>query len=659
MLQWNPRLFSLLVAASRCSLVALVGGWLRRLLVHARAGKPDRELDGGAAASGCLPSLVPVCDARPRDGRVAAAVCVRARAARAATAARGAALLARLDARRALPGARSRASTSAASRSRIVFGVARASSSSAGRPACSSLRSRRRSCSCSSIGRRSASPTTRPSSRSAPPPAGADRRRSIGGEVRRACSRAVVARVRRPVLRSTWLLITRSSPSARAGRSSARSARTSRGTIVPFALMASAALMLVVLWQRSPLLSAALVGPLLAIALYQRSTYRALRAMRLALTDPLTGLGNHRHFHERLQRELRRGRGGRHAAHALPARHRRLQADQRPLRPPGGRPACSPSSPRGSARAARRSGSAATSSRVLLPGPRPARGARRRGARSSSGSAGSTLDHVGSVTVSAGVATLPGAGRRPRRADPARRQRALLGEGARQEPRARPTGPTWSSSPSSSGSPHGPDRAARYRAAASLAKAVDAARRLHRQPLGARRRPRRPARRAHGPRRGAGRADPARRAACTTSASSRSRRRSCASRARSPSRSGSCSSAIRRSASGCSRASASTRSPNGCCTTTSAGTGRGYPDGLSGTSIPLGARIIFVADAFDAMTSDRVYRSRLSAEAALEELERCAGTQFDPEIVSALAEELALTPASARPTRWPPSLRSR
>ena len=77
-----------------------------------------------------------------------------------------------------------------------------------------------------------------------------------------------------------------------------------RWTIMVFALMASAALMLVVLWQRSPLLSAALVGPLLAIALYQRSTYRALRAMRLALTDPLTGLGNHRHFHDRLEREL-------------------------------------------------------------------------------------------------------------------------------------------------------------------------------------------------------------------------------------------------------------------------------------------------------------------------------------------------------------------
>ena len=75
-------------------------------------------------------------------------------------------------------------------------------------------------------------------------------------------------------------------------------------TVLPFALMASAALILVVLWEASPLLSAALVGPLLAIALYQRSTFRELRAMRLALTDPLTGLGNHRHFHDRLEREL-------------------------------------------------------------------------------------------------------------------------------------------------------------------------------------------------------------------------------------------------------------------------------------------------------------------------------------------------------------------
>jgi diguanylate cyclase (GGDEF)-like protein len=83
-------------------------------------------------------------------------------------------------------------------------------------------------------------------------------------------------------------------------------ARTAYWTSVPFAIMASVSLMLQVLWQRSPLLAAALVGPLIAIVLYQRSVHRALAAMRLALTDPLTGLGNHRHFHERLAGDLDR-----------------------------------------------------------------------------------------------------------------------------------------------------------------------------------------------------------------------------------------------------------------------------------------------------------------------------------------------------------------
>ena len=72
----------------------------------------------------------------------------------------------------------------------------------------------------------------------------------------------------------------------------------------PFSIMGSVSLMLAVLWERSPLLSVALIGPLVAIALYQRSVHESLKAMRLALTDPLTGLGNHRHFHERLQRGL-------------------------------------------------------------------------------------------------------------------------------------------------------------------------------------------------------------------------------------------------------------------------------------------------------------------------------------------------------------------
>ncbi|MBI2608364.1 MAG: HD-GYP domain-containing protein [Deltaproteobacteria bacterium] len=61
--------------------------------------------------------------------------------------------------------------------------------------------------------------------------------------------------------------------------------------------------------------------------------------------------------------------------------------------------------------------------------------------------------------------------------------------------------------------------------------------------------------------------------------------------------------------------------------------GFGYPDGLKGEEIPLQARIITVADAFDAMTSDRPYRKALSLETAYEELKRCAGTQFDKEVV--------------------------
>ena len=61
--------------------------------------------------------------------------------------------------------------------------------------------------------------------------------------------------------------------------------------------------------------------------------------------------------------------------------------------------------------------------------------------------------------------------------------------------------------------------------------------------------------------------------------------------------------------------------------------GTGYPDRLKGNQIPLGARILAVADAYEAMTSERAYRETLSDKKARAELERCRGTQFDPEIV--------------------------
>jgi HD-GYP domain-containing protein (c-di-GMP phosphodiesterase class II) len=63
--------------------------------------------------------------------------------------------------------------------------------------------------------------------------------------------------------------------------------------------------------------------------------------------------------------------------------------------------------------------------------------------------------------------------------------------------------------------------------------------------------------------------------------------------------------------------------------------GQGYPHGLEGNSIPLEARILAVADAFEAMTSDRVYRPALTPEAARDELVRCSGTQFDSRVVDA------------------------
>jgi HD-GYP domain-containing protein (c-di-GMP phosphodiesterase class II) len=70
--------------------------------------------------------------------------------------------------------------------------------------------------------------------------------------------------------------------------------------------------------------------------------------------------------------------------------------------------------------------------------------------------------------------------------------------------------------------------------------------------------------------------------------------------------------------------------------------GNGYPDRLAGEDIPLVARIVCTCDAWSAMTTDRSYRRALSLEAATEELQRCAGTQFDPRVVDALVAVLAV-----------------
>jgi HD-GYP domain-containing protein (c-di-GMP phosphodiesterase class II) len=66
--------------------------------------------------------------------------------------------------------------------------------------------------------------------------------------------------------------------------------------------------------------------------------------------------------------------------------------------------------------------------------------------------------------------------------------------------------------------------------------------------------------------------------------------------------------------------------------------GTGYPDGLKGEEIPLGARIIAVADSYDAMTSARPYRHAMTPQKALTEIETSAGKQFDPKIAATFLE---------------------
>jgi hypothetical protein len=99
--------------------------------------------------------------------------------------------------------------------------------------------------------------------------------------------------------------------------------------------------------------------------------------------------------------------------------------------------------------------------------------------------------------------------------------------------------------------------------------------------------------------------------------------------------------------------------------------GQGYPFGLSGKTIPLGARIILISDTIDAMTTDRPYRKRLSLEVVIAELQKYRGQQFDPEIVDVTinsvavrrlilgpeggAELLDMNPGSRKVT-WPPSV---
>ena len=83
-----------------------------------------------------------------------------------------------------------------------------------------------------------------------------------------------------------------------------------------------------------------------------------------------------------------------------------------------------------------------------------------------------------------------------------------------------------------------------------------------------------------------------------------------------------------------------------CSITTSGSTGRGYPHGLAGAEIPIGSRIVAIADAYEAMISDRPYSAAMSHADALGELERQRGVQFDPDLVDTF---IALVGDGTRP----------
>ena len=407
-------------------------------------------------------------------------------------------------------------------------------------------------------------------------------------------------------------------------------------TTAPFALMTSAALVLCILWQRTPALSLALAGPLLAIALYQRSTFNEMQAMRLALTDPLTGLGNHRNFHERLQRELVAAeRAGTSVALCLFDLDDLKTINDQHGHPMGDSVLTQVASLLRQGGEAFRLGGDEFA--VLLP---------EHDERQATAVARSIVERIAAlriegieeVTVSGGVATFPshGGGRDEliRLADSAlywakedgkNRVRAYAAESilrANLEQLA-----------------DSPDRAARYRAAESLAQTVDA-----RDAYTGR----------HSQRVGEYAARIARRLGADEPMIELIR---LAGSLHDLGKLAIPEELLRKPAalSDGERLVLERHPQIGYRMLESLGVdavaegvlhhherwdGTGYPDKLAGEQIPLAARIVFVADAYDAMTAARGHGEPLAEDEALAELERCAGTQFDPRVVEAFAKEL-------------------
>jgi diguanylate cyclase (GGDEF)-like protein len=381
----------------------------------------------------------------------------------------------------------------------------------------------------------------------------------------------------------------------------------------------------------------------LAIQLYQRALLRALRAVRLALTDPLTGLGNHRHFHERLAHELEHAlRYERPLAICLVDVDDFKRINDRFGHPAGDRVLSLVATRlRQTGEAFRLGGDEFA---VLLPGYDESE------ALTAAESiidriAALDLEHMGAITVSSGVAIAPHHGRERdvllRLVDSALYWAKEYGKN-----QARSYRPDVVEIAELKRLASGGDRAARLRAAASLARAVDGRdvyTGFHSQ---------RVAQLAVriAIRLGLSRED----IELTRLAANLHDLGKLALPEELLRKPGPLTEPERMVVE---------RHPQiGFRMLDSLGIdpvaewvlhhherwdGRGYPDGLRGRDIPLGARIIFVADAYDAMTSDRLYRARRSPAAALAELCECAGTQFDPQIVAALEAELEPAPSLA------------
>jgi diguanylate cyclase (GGDEF)-like protein len=406
-------------------------------------------------------------------------------------------------------------------------------------------------------------------------------------------------------------------------------------TAVPFSIMASVSLMLAVLWERSPFLATALVGPLVAIALYQRSVHSALKAMRLALTDPLTGLGNHRHFHERLQHDLDKAQ-----ADGFPLTLCLLDIDNfKLINDRYGHPTGDKVLAQVAARL-RQGGEAfrlgGDEFALLLP---------RRDEHEGLSVARSIIERLGEsevdvgevLSMSAGVATYPQhgveRGELVRVADSALYVAKEQGKNT-----VRVYRPDVVELAELRRLAEGPDRTARLRAAASLAHAVDARDAYtgsHSYMVG----------------------ELAARVAKSMGLDAEAIELTRLAGSLHDLGKLAIPEEILRKPGPLNEAERLVleRHPQiGYRMLDSLGVepvatwvlyhherwdGSGYPEQKAADEIPLGARILFVADAYDAMTTDRVYRGRLSHDRAIAELERCSGTQFDPDVVAAFKAE--------------------